>query len=331
MSSAADAPVKTALATAPATAERVLRDLRALHDVAAFDPRKVAEAGPMATWAVLRLNPGETSGAATIIGAALDADTGRIVDMQTGLPIDPRTARQGEIREGSWHLVDVLRGKQPTATGRYSWIKPAPRRRQGLRADDLYEPFARGGVVLSLLQAGAGAAGRFEPSYVFPPGWESDLRGAVADVAGIGSEPSGAATRENVRAMLASSNRLVSVKAFQYLAEGQRLDAAEVGSTLRGARGYQRAAMEYVALRGLTDFDQEHVLHAPSTGVDDGQTDAQRAAALAVAATAVLHPRVRTQPVVATAMEIVQSGVQAAAAGDGDPYLGHVAKLIGTA
>src|SRR5271169_6532640 len=101
--------VDTPLSQAPATRDRVLHDARAVLDVSEFDVTQL----PEGLWAVVRLVPALHSGSATVSGAFIDGDTGRLVDAAGRSVSEPpgtaASAGRGTIwYEGSYEITAAL-------------------------------------------------------------------------------------------------------------------------------------------------------------------------------------------------------------------------------
>jgi hypothetical protein len=301
--------VETPLSQAPATREQVLHDTRAVLDVSEFDATQLG-AG---SWVILRTVPAPHSGSATVSGAVIDGDTGRLVAESGGASAP---AGYGTVwYEGSYEITSALSGPTPPASGRYSWREQQPVVVRGMPREYVYNPFARGGTVLCQLDPAAGETAPFSHVYVLPEGFEA----YVQEAALAASDLAGGA--ETLDRWLASRNPLLSTQAVRELARGQRLDEPSLRSMLEAADGYSRAVLQFTALRDAQYLGAGVLRSAFDADFAQGsETDHRRAAALALLTAQLFAP----QAAVSIADQIPlrrDGGLLAAAAVADEPYV----------
>ena len=263
---------------------RHFHDVRATHDMAnlRFD------AGGADAWVILRIAPDPHSGSATMIGVMLDAASGAMLDARTGqIVTTPETVRSGIIEEGSWALVASLDGGAPAATtGRYSWTEPAPTRLHGLAAENIYHPFARGGVVLCRHHPTIGGSAQFLPVYLVPPGWEASVQVAHALCARDPAVFEG----PDFPVLLHGDDPLLAAIAFRKLAETGAVDAIVLRHTVGRATGYKRAILVYLLMLHASELDADVLEQELQRVIDDTAADEQWPTVLGVVTARLLHP-----------------------------------------
>ena len=267
-----------------------LHDLRAVYDIGNLRLDAGVNAGD-SPWSVLRVSPDPHSGSATLIGAAIDGKTGRIVDAASGKPADEASMPAGMIEEGSWAAITRIGAPMGKQQGRYKWTKPLEHDKRKLGPDDIYLPFSNGGTVLCRHNPQMEGTPQFSSVNLLPSGWEAHVPSAFDAVRKnkvLSGSAASNADKTSLTAMLPNANAIISALAFRSLSENGNLDTQTIQQTLSKASGYQRSVLMYIAL-----------VHAPATttpGLQPAVAQAvqnislDRSAALALAAVSLFHP-----------------------------------------
>jgi hypothetical protein len=319
--------------------EQHLHDLRAVYDMGNLHLDPTATAGNQ-SWSVVRLNPDPYSGSETLVGAALDAKTGQLINAATGKPAADSSFSSGMIEEGSWvpvTRIGVPRGKQ---RGRYKWTKPLEYEKRRLDPEDIYRPFVKGGTVLCKHNPEVEGATQFDAVSLLPTGWEAHVSPAFDALKKnkvLSRQPASAVDKMSLKALMANANAITSTIAFRSLSESGNLDSKTVQQTLSKATGYHRAVLMYIAL-----------VHAPAAGpstIEPALTQAvqgtsgpadNRSAALAFTAVALFHPNLpQSRTLSVNLLNAMRSGSAPSVAGQktasvarqkADPYLEELLK-----
>ena len=277
-----------------ATPEQHLHDLRAVYDMGNLHLDPAAKVGDH-PWSVVRLTPDPHSGSETSVGVARNIETGELVEVGTGKPVAAGTAVQpGTIEEGSWALITrigALRGKQH---GRYKWIKPTDYHDRKLEPDDIYRPFAKGGIVLCRHNPQVEGTAQFDAVSLLPPGWETDVQpafDALQKNKALSKTPTSAAGKASLQPMLANDNPIISSIAFRSLVELGSLDSKTFQQSLSRTTNYRRAVFMYVALVHAPAAEPSTIEPALTQAVQSTtRPPDSRSAALAFTAAALFHP-----------------------------------------
>jgi len=317
----------------PARPHQEIHDVRATHDVAnlRFDPVKVG-AG---TWVVIKITPAPHSGSATVIGAAIDAGSGKLIDRGTGKEMTPDAARSGIIEEGSWELVASLNGPAIPGRGQYSWTEPLATRVHKLEAKHLYMPFAEGGCVLCRYDPAAAGSARFDSVCLIPPDWEGGVKPAYEVVKQnpqlFAAPPTPPQTDQLVR-ILSGDNSVVATLAFRTLLEGAQVDSERLRAALSQSKGYRRAVFVYLLMRLIPNSQHDMLsreLGQSITSSDD--LEEHKAVALGMATTRLLHPESSSSQSLAPPLLTALRGRTQRLAGEKgtDPYLRRLFEVAG--
>jgi hypothetical protein len=218
----------------------VLHDARAVHDCAFFPLARLAASG-LGTWTVAILVPSPRSGSATTPGAYIDGTTGKLVKPNADASIVV-------VKNGKWEAVSP--GPDQPREGSYSWTEPMTLKRS-LTEEDLYSPFAKGGMIVSRRGTG-GPTGEFtDVSLIF------DQWGSVVEPAAIlardhpkvfQGSPWSNDEIKSAKDLLQDSNDIISAMAFRELVERGLLDSSLLRATLDAAPGIRRAILIYMVL-----------------------------------------------------------------------------------
>lgn len=318
------------LATPP---EQHLHDLRAVYDMGNLRLQLGADAATR-PWSVLRLLPDAHSGSETAIGVAQNIDTGQLVDVATGKVIVPGTPiNPGLIEEGSWKLISRIGAPRGKQSGRYKWTEPINYRERKLAPDDIYRPFAGGGVILCRHNPQAEGTAQFDSVSLLPPGWESDVRPAFDTLQKnkvLSAAPASTAEANSLRDSLATSNGLISSIASRTLAESGNFDHATLQQTLSQSTGYRRAVVMYIALIHPAAVEAPIVEPAlTQAAATASETSDSRAVVLASTAAVLFHRELpKSQALGLKLLNSIRSRPIPAVAGqDSDPYVNQLLSL----
>ena len=266
---------ETPLSLAEPTEERVLHDARAVTDVSEADQMP---ADPARVVAVLRTRPAEHSGSASVAGVFLNADTGRLVD-SSGAPAELAGGPQILRYEGSYDVLEVLSGPAGALPGRYAWTEPLAEHERGVRPADIYDPFARPGVVICRYDPAAPGP-PFDQVRLLPEGWQVHAAAAARAAA----QPDAATARR----WLSAPNDLLFARAARTLAGSGQLDPQLAASARTQAHGYRRAVLHYVLLASAQRPAAVSALDADLAA--GGDPDHRRAAAIGLLAARLFAP-----------------------------------------
>jgi hypothetical protein len=277
----------------PTPQDRPFHDVRATHDMASL--RFDAE-GPR-RWTIIDIDPAPHSGSATMVGVALDGASGALVDVRTGeIVTAPEAIPSGIVHEGSWTLVASLAedGDRSMPSGRYSWTEPAETRLHRLTAASLYDPFARGGLVLCRHDPTLDGSAQFHPVYLVPPDWVASVQAAHAVCRADPAVFSG----PDLPSLLHGEDPLLAAMAFRALAEAAAVDAIVLRHTIGRATAYRRAILVYLVMLHASDLDlgPRLALEAELAQVvaNTSAPEQQRALVLGVVTARLLHPELST-------------------------------------
>jgi hypothetical protein len=218
----------------------VLYDVRAVHDVAALG--WIVPAARPGQWTIAKITADPDSGKGTVPGAYIDASTGRFVA--------PAGASLAAHKRGTWTVI--AGGNEPAGTThRYDWTEPIQRSGRTLQPEDLYSPFADGGVILFRPGETPGAAGFFQDVVLLFPEWSADAANALAYVyqhPSIARLPADNPGVEEVRGIMRSGNRLLTVAAIAQLSSGGHLSRAEIEDIVLRGEPQLAATLTYCLL-----------------------------------------------------------------------------------
>ena len=296
-----------------------LHDVRATHDVARLRYDAVTDAEDGA-WAVLKLVPGPSSGAATILGASTDVATGKLIDDATGQEMPPDRVRKGVIEEGSWECMALLRGSV-APRGRYSWTEPAKANVRGLRVEDLYPPFSFGGVVLCRYRPAVQGSAQFPSVQLVPPDWAAAIRSAHEVIT---AEPSLWTEPDRLRSLAYADNPVLAVMALRTLLQEATIELDVLADVLDRFSGYRRAALLSLMMLWPRGGDDDAIAAVSKAIASVDSPGAARSFALGIVTARLLHPQLR-------APELLAPSVVAALPADRDPYLQQLLGLVGLA
>ena len=247
-----------ASAATPRPPDKLYHDTRAIHDIVRLSLDTVAN-DTVHNWMLFRITPGPRSGAATVPGMYIEAETGRIVR-------PPANENKGTVFvvEGSWEILAVLQENKlvKTRQGKYAWTAPLTRTRsKGHSARDIYNPFVKGGIVLSRHRPDMEGAAQFDSVYLVPALWEKTLQSAYDHFRTQRNLWAGELTEDHHDRLLklaAGGNPWVCVFAFRRLLGAERLDEGLVKKIFGQSEEHVRAAFTYLLLvhstRGKAGF-----------------------------------------------------------------------------
>jgi hypothetical protein len=289
----------TLLLSTPALTDQDLHDVRAAHDMANLRFDAVAKGGE-GSWIIIKIIPAPHSGSATIVGASIDLASGKLIDKRQEI-LTPDAAQPGIMEEGSWELVASLSNSATTSRGKYSWTEPRRTRIRGLEVEDLYRPFARGGVVLCRHRPEMQGSAQFGSVQLIPLGWEIHMRAAYEFFQrnpGLFAGSSLPSQRDQLVEMLRGDNPVLGVMAFRTMAEKGTVDIALLREVLDRFEGYRRGVLSYMIMVHPLNLNENTLLDELAKAVE-GITalDEHRFFALGIATARLLHPDLRTSQV----------------------------------
>jgi hypothetical protein len=232
----------------------VVHDARAVYDTASLRFQEFRANGqPFWTQAVVK--PGTGSGAASVPGSYINADTGQSVFPKGAQPVVTKTGDLG--------IVAKAPGDVQAPKAIYSWDEPFTDRRGALTAEDFYSPFVSGGTVVFRYQPGAKGMNQFQSVRLIFPNWSRDVASASSFVEShLGLLENGEQQAPQVaqlRQLLGDKNRFLVVEAFRELADGGHLDANLAFEHLTNAEAPLDAVLSYLMLisRDTDDLAQQ--------------------------------------------------------------------------
>jgi hypothetical protein len=290
----------TLLLPTPAFTDQDLHDVRAAHDMANLRFDAVAK-GDEGFWIIIKIIPAPHSGSATTVGASIDLDSGKLIDNRTGKILTPDAAQPGIMEEGSWELVTSLSNSPTTSRGQYSWTEPRRTRIRSLEVEDLYRPFARGGVVLCRRRPEMQGSAQFVSAQLIPPGWEIHTRAAYEFFQrnpGLFAGSSLPSQRDRLLEMVRGDNPVLGVMAFRTMAEKGTVDIALLREVLGRFEGYRRVVLSYMIMAHPLNLNENTLLDELAKAIEGiAVPDEHRFFALGIATTRLLHPDLRTSQV----------------------------------
>jgi hypothetical protein len=310
--------------------EQHLHDLRAVHDMGNLSLQPSEGDHP---WSVLRLAPEPYSGSATLIGAAIDGKTGKLIEAASGKPAEELSFPSAVILEGSWSVVTRIGAPGGNQTGRYQWTEPVNYRKRTIDPQDIYRPFAKGGVILCRHNPQAAEAAQFDSVSLLPPGWESDVQSAFNTLQKskvLSGKPVSKADISSLRTLASDANPLVSSMAFRSLAETGNLDSKTLPQSLSKTTNYRRAVFLYVALINSVVPGSSPIEPALTQAVQGASQPADdRATVLASTAAMLFHPELPASRALSARLlaGIRNRLTPAVAARKSDPYVDQLLKL----
>jgi hypothetical protein len=228
--------------------------------------------------------------------------------------------------EGSWELIAPLSDSVSASRGQYSWTKPHEFFTRKLEVQDLYRPFAQGGVIFCRHNPAARGAAQFESVHLIPRGWETAIRPAYEafkQSSQLFTTPSSPAHYAELLGMLHGDNSVVAVMAFRTLAENRKIDIPSLRDALGQSEGYRQAAFVYLILLQPGQIDESALLSELTTVIGTASVpEGHRPIAIAITAARLLHPNLpmpqSLSPKVLTALH-----------DQADPYLRVIFEIMG--
>jgi hypothetical protein len=281
----------------PEMTDQQLYDTRVTNDMSALRFEDVEKSG-QDDWIVIKIMAGQFSGSGTIVGAAIEAETGRMIEASTGSLLTAPAGQMGIVEAGSWQLVSAVGNYTGTRAGEYTWIEPVQSRIKGLEPQHLYRPFAKGGTVLCRHNRGLSDIGEFNPVYLLPSGWESAVRPAYESYQQhpeLFAGPSLRSQPDGLVQLLHSDNPLVSTHAFRAMLENGLLSTQLLEDALGRSAGYQRAILVYLLLLHPEQIDEAELTRKLTELVDGARTAQElRPIAIGTVTLSLLHRHLPT-------------------------------------
>ena len=124
-------------------------------------------------WTVLRITPDQYSGSETLIGAAINAKTGELIDAAMGKPAVEMSFPSGVIEQGSWTVITRIWHPAGNQTGRTQMDRASEQVRN--EGSILMMSTGRSRVVASccagIIRRQKLTALQFNSVSLLPPGW----------------------------------------------------------------------------------------------------------------------------------------------------------------
>ncbi len=280
----------------------LLHDVRAIHDTAslALLAFTVANGG----FVVARVRPAQGSGATTVPGAHINADTGEFVS--------PQGAAAATVKQGAWQAAAA--SPELPREGRYSWTEPLSQLGRNIAPEDVYSPFVRGGTIAFTPQGKEPDASFFQNTQLLFDDWANEFEPAVKSAeehpAWFGEEtkPDQIA---GFMSLAGSANRFMATHAFGKLVQAGRMTAQSAEPFLARADMNLGATLVYLLLSGGVDV-------APLTAV---ARDPQSLRAKAVGAHAAKVFHAQNQQISGRANALIAAVRQQLPQGAGDGVL----------
>jgi hypothetical protein len=273
---------------------------------------------------VLKLVPGPSSGAATILGASTELATGKLIDDATGQEMPPDRVRKGIIEEGSWECLASLRGSV-AQRGEYAWTEPARTHVRGLRVEDLYPPFSFGGVVLCRHVPSARGSAQFQSVQLVPPDWPAAIRSGYETFTaepGLWTEPGQTSRADQLRSLAYADHPVLAVMALRALLQDASIELDVLADVLGRFGGYRRAALVYLMMQWPRGGDDDAVAAVSKAMAGIDSAEAGRSFALGIVTARLLHPQLRAPELLTPSLVTALHAHQA-------PYLHQLLGLVG--
>jgi hypothetical protein len=220
----------------PAVERSVLHDSRAIHDCATLRYADFT-ADSASRWAIVILEPAPDSGSATVPGASL----------QSGELKAPAGAETVVQKKGRWKRQGAI-GRDWPPEGVYAWTEPFDKSVRVVQPEDIYSPFASGGVILFRPTPGAAALAEFGRVHLVFREWSPLVPLVFTYVQQQGLPPGSLPEVEALQRMVTLENPLLSLIAFRELAGQQEVPGPALLAHLNRVRGSLRASFAYVLL-----------------------------------------------------------------------------------
>jgi hypothetical protein len=189
----------------------LLHDARIIHDTASLR-FKDFESNGIPFWVLAKIIPAPGSGSATVPGAYINADTGRLVA--------PPGVEAVIVKKGRWAVTASARSTWPSAENEYSWSESL-RDKRLLLPEDYYSPFVYGGTILCRPTRGATGIDQFGPVRLLLPEWARFVVSASVFAEGHPALFEGGELKPRddaeLKQLLLQENKLLAVLAFRTL------------------------------------------------------------------------------------------------------------------
>jgi len=233
-------------------ARALSRDMRSVYDIASLRFKDFVASGKP-EWTLAIVTPGLWSGSATIPGAYIVAETGKLVT--------PPNPHEVIVRKGDW--VAIGSAQAPTKkSGSYSWSDPGvepchrcPPWRPVI--EDFYSPFdyspsGQEDIVLFRFDPAAKDRKQFVSARLLFDSWTIDVEPASAFVTGHPGLLEDGQTSTNelpiLKDILSGANRLLAVEAFRELLESRQMTPAMAQEQISKNGNQLRAVFSYLIL-----------------------------------------------------------------------------------
>lgn len=237
----------------------LLHDARCVDDIGAL---RFSEYGTdKLAWAVITLSPGARSGAMTIDGAFIRAETGEIVT--------PTGASSAVIKEGDWTRRDVGGFTLPEK-GKFSWTEKADKRKRVIESEDIYSPFVSGGTILFHPIPGKSGIEQFGAIRLIQPALISAVAPAFIsgrDEKALHPEQDDPRDGATLLQLLASDNAFVRAVAFRELIASGEMTGAIVFEQVTRSNDILRAVLSSLVVQAESKDPKGSLLNSLSQAV----------------------------------------------------------------
>jgi len=315
------------MATPPQMEWMTLQNTRAVRDTAYLDFDSFLQG---ALWIVATVRPYEGSGSATIPGGSIRTETGELI-------IPPGAATVIVVR-GQWDQLAAHPARRNPGKVEYSWTRPLDEQPRPMTWEEIYSPFAHGGVILFAPNPDLSGIDYFGANTVLFAEWAKLVEDAFKQYE---SEPALRAApdalaqhRGRLAALCSAENHFVATIAMRKLINASAFSRVLLRDALAAPDEQRRAVTVFLVMTGPDDVMAKDLLAEVGTALASArQVEQVRSVALG-AFSAALDPRAsaKVQDRARTVIEQVrrkQSSLGVPA--QNDPTLNYILERIGPA
>lgn len=241
----------------PPPLEVVHRDVGSVQDMTKINPNEVGR-DARRTWLLLKITPGEHSGAGHIPETSIKVEGGKYVVLPTAqVVIDI---------EGSCDVQAVLAGACEAKSFRYHWTftldKPRPTSVAIEQAPFCASSNRSGSTAICEVEQDQEDKNKFKATYVVPDGWERFAATAFAYLRSnraLFDDTLEQTERVRLETLHRDENPFLSLWAWKTLAPRARVDASIMKNLLVGRNSHLQAALLRVAFSSADEVSNEAV------------------------------------------------------------------------